>query len=103
LHLATYLGVDLTNAPEGEARSVGGAAIRFSYGPATLRVADGSEACEWTAMDGLITAPLPWAIFGHAGFLEFFDTRLLGGRREALLEPNASFQGRHIFRHRSRP
>ncbi len=59
--------------------------------------------CEWTATVGFISAPLPWAIIGHAGFLEFFDVRLLGARREALLEPNASFQGRHIFRHAPRP
>jgi len=47
--------------------------------------------CEWTAIVGFISVPLPWAIFGHASFLEFFDIRLLGDRREALLEPNASF------------
>jgi hypothetical protein len=103
LHLATHLGVDLTNAAEGQAQSVGGSAIRYSYAPATLRVSDGSEACEWTAIVGFISAPLRWAILGHASFLEFFDVRLLGNRREALLEPNASFPGRHIFRHPPSP
>jgi len=97
-HLATHLGVDLTNAAEGEARSIGGPAIRYSYAQVTLRVADGSEACEWTAMVGFIAAPLRWAILGHEGFLEFFDVQLLGGSREAVLEPNASFTGRHTFR-----
>jgi hypothetical protein len=98
LHLATHLGVDLTYGVEGEARTVGGPAIRYAYAPVTLRVADGSEACEWTAIVGFIAAPLRWAILGHAGFLEFFDTQLLGDRREAVLAPNASFIGRHTFR-----
>jgi hypothetical protein len=103
LPLATHLGVDLTSAAEGEARSVGGPAIRYVYAPATLRVADGSEACEWTAIVGFIDAPLRWAILGHAGFLQFFDVQLLGARREALLAPNVSFTGRHIFRQPSSP
>jgi len=98
LHLAAHLGVDLTSAADGEARSVGGSAIRYAYAPMMLRVADGSEACEWTAIVGFIAAPLRWAILGHAGFLEFFDVQLLGGRREALLVPNASFSGRQTFR-----
>jgi len=66
LHLAARLGVDLTNAVEGEARSVGGPAVRYAYAPALPRVADGSEACEWTAIVGFIAAPLRWAILGHA-------------------------------------
>jgi hypothetical protein len=103
LHLATRLGVDLTNAVEGEARSVGGPAVRYAYAPALLRVADGSEACEWTAIVGFIAAPLRWAILGHAGFLEFFDVQLLGERREALLAPNASFTGRQIVRQAPAP
>ena len=98
LHLATRLGVDLTNAAEGEARSVSGPAIRYAYATTILRVADGSEAFEWTAVVGFIAAPLRWAILGHAGFLEFFDVQLLGHRREAQLTPNASFTGRNILR-----
>src|SRR5207244_3260499 len=95
LHLAAHLGLDLTSAAEGEARSVGGPAIHYVYAPVTLRVADGSDACEWTAIVGFVDAPLRWAILGHAGFLEFFDVQLLGERREALLTPSASFTGRH--------
>jgi hypothetical protein len=68
------------------------------YAEAILRVADGSEACEWTAVVGFIAAPLRWAILGHAGCLEFFDTQLLGHRREAQLTPNDSFTRRSIMR-----
>jgi hypothetical protein len=93
LSLATPLGIDLAYALEGEARSVGGAAIRYLYAPITLRVADGFEACQWTAIVGFIGAPLPWAILGHAGFLEFFDVQLLGERHEVLLAPSSSFTG----------
>jgi hypothetical protein len=64
----------------------------------TLRVADGSEACEWDAIVGFIDVPLRWAILGHAGFLQHFDVQLLGDRREAQLAPNPSFPGRHIQR-----
>jgi hypothetical protein len=103
LPLATHLGLDLTSAAEGEARSVGGPAIRYVYASATLRVADGSEACEWTAIVGFIDVPLRWAILGHAGFLQFFDVQLLGARREALLAPNASFTGWHALHQPSRP
>ena len=98
LNLARHLGVDLTNAAEGEARSVGGPAIRYAYAPVTLRIADGTEACEWTAIVGFVAAPLRWAILGHAGSLEFFDVQLLGDRLEARLEPNASFTGQRTFR-----
>jgi hypothetical protein len=98
LHLARHLGIDLSNAAEGEAQSVGGPAIRYLYASVTLRMADGSEACEWTAIAGFIGSPLRWVILGHAGFLEFFDTQLLGDRREVVLSPNASFSGQRTFR-----
>lgn len=98
VHLAAHLGLDLTNAAEGESRPVGGPAIRYAYATVTLRVADSSEACEWTATVGFVAAPLRWAILGHAGCLEFFDLQLLGNRREAWLAPNAAFTGRHTFR-----
>jgi hypothetical protein len=52
LHLARHLGIDLNNAAEGEAQSIGGPAIRYLYASVTLRVADGSEACEWTSIAG---------------------------------------------------
>jgi len=65
LHLASRLGVDLANAAEGEARSVSGPAVRYAYAPAILRVADGSEAFEWTAVVGFIAAPLRWAAGRH--------------------------------------
>jgi hypothetical protein len=103
LHVAARLGIDLANAVEGEARSVGGPAVRYAYAPALLRLADGSEACEWRAIVGFVAAPLRWAILGHAGFLQFFDVQLLGERREVLLAPNSSFTGRHVVRRSPSP
>ena len=38
-------------------------------------------------MVGFISAAPPWAISGLASSLELFDIRLLGDRRERLLEP----------------
>jgi hypothetical protein len=97
-YLVPHLGIDLSDAAEGEARSVGGPPARYRYAKVTLQVADGSEACQWGAIVGFIDAPLRWAILGHAGFLQFFDVQLLGERREALLTPNPSFPGRLIRR-----
>jgi hypothetical protein len=98
MYLTPHLGIDLSGAAEGEAGAVGGLPIRYRYARVTLRVADGSEACQWDAIVGFIDAPLRWAILGHAGFLQHFDVQLLGDRREALLTPNPSFPGRHVRR-----
>lgn len=74
--LAQALGIDLTKAPQGEARPVSGLVIPYFYARVTLRVTDGFEECEWQATVGFADLPLRWALLGHAGFLEFFDTDL---------------------------
>jgi hypothetical protein len=93
--LAQTLGIDLTGAPQGEARPVSGLVIPYRYSQVTLRVTDGQEECEWAAIVGFADLPLRWALLGHAGFLDFFDTDLRGARREVVLTPNLSFPGRH--------
>jgi hypothetical protein len=37
-----------------------------------------------------------WALLGHAGFLQFFDTELLGEKKEVILKPNSAFAGKHV-------
>ncbi|MBI3468136.1 MAG: hypothetical protein HY000_34450 [Planctomycetes bacterium] len=94
-HLARRLGIDMQGAPQGEAKPIGGPSIPYHYATVTLLVTDGRETCQWEATVGFIDAPLRWAVLGHAGFLQFFDTELHGARREAILNPNASFPGHH--------
>jgi len=91
--LARQLGIDLTGAPQGEARPVGGVVIPYSYAPVDLRLSDGIDACEWRAVVGFVNLPLRSALLGHAGFLEFFNTDLRGSRREAFIVPNSTFPG----------
>jgi hypothetical protein len=95
LSLATKLGIDVSGAPQGEAHSVGGAVIPYSYVTVTLRLSDGVATCEWQAIVGFVALPLRWALLGHAGFLDFFDTELRGGRREIVMTPNNLFPGTH--------
>ena len=101
-YLAPRLGIDLAQAPEGEAGTVGGPSIPYRYATVRLRLSDGYDECEWDAIVGFVAAPMRWAILGYAGTLQYFDLHLMGSRREALLTPNASFPVRHAV-HRSPP
>jgi hypothetical protein len=95
--LARPLGIDLSGAPRGESRPVGGVIIPYHYARIGLRITDGWEQCEWDAMIGFANLPLRWALLGHAGFLNYFDTLLFGAQREAVLTPNSTFAGRRVL------
>jgi hypothetical protein len=45
-HLAPRIGIDLDQAPEGEAGTVGGPPISYRYATVRLRLSDGYEECE---------------------------------------------------------
>jgi hypothetical protein len=92
--VARKLGIDLSGAAQGQARPVGGMVIPYSYAAVTLRLSDGLETCEWQATVGFVDQALRWALLGHAGFLDFFDTELRGARRETFMAPNSLFPGR---------
>src|SRR5437763_852920 len=47
--LAALVGIDLRNAPEGQATGVGFSRVRVKYAEATLRITDGHERREWRA------------------------------------------------------
>lgn len=102
-YLAARLGIDLTNAPQGQAQPPGHARISVLYSRVTLLLTDGFDVCEWEAIVGFVAVPLRWALLGHAGFLEFFDVELRGARREVLLNPSSSFLGKHTFYGRPPP
>jgi len=93
--LARRIGIDLSGAPAGEAQPVGGLVIPLSYAALTLRLSDGFETYEWQATVGFVNLPLRWALLGHAGFFEYFDTELRGSRREVAIAPNIQFKGLH--------
>lgn len=97
MSLARKLGIDLTGACQGQANPVGGKIIPYSYAQVTLKLSDGFESCEWSATVGFVDLPLRWALLGHAGFLDFFDTTLCGARREAIITPNQMFRGTHTM------
>ena len=96
------MGIDLTSAPEGEAGAIGGIPIPYRYASVMLRLSDGYEECEWEAIVGFVSAPLRWAVLGHAGVLQFFDVQFLGSVREVVLTPNSSFPGKYAV-HRQPP
>ena len=98
MSLARKLGLDLTGAPQGQSHPVGGAIVPYVYAAVSLRLSDGAETCEWQATVGFVDLPLRWALLGHAGFLDFFDTELRGARREVFITPNNAFPGTHLRR-----
>jgi len=75
----------------------------FFNGVVTLRLSDGLETCEWPATVGFIDLPLRWALLGHAGFLDFFDTELRGARREVFMTPNGRFPGSRTIHGKASP
>ena len=102
-HVAPRLGIDLTNAPEGESGAIGGVPIPYRYATVTLRISDGHEECEWEAIVGFLAAPLRWAVLGHAGMLHYFDANLLGDHRPVVVVPNPAFPGRLMVHRPPRP
>src|SRR4051794_34638424 len=63
--VAERLGIDLTNAPAGEASGVGATPVRIRYALVTLRVATSQERREWTAWVAFTTAPLKRPLLGY--------------------------------------
>ena len=96
-NLAPVLGVDLHNAPEGEAKGMGGLPLRYRYATVRLHVTDLRDTCEWDAIVGFVNLPLRRLVLGRTGFLQYFDTKLLGLGAVVELEPNASFPGQHTI------
>jgi hypothetical protein len=67
LSVAQHLGIDLSSAPGGDGRTVGGVSIPYRYAHVTLRISDGSEVCEWPAIVGFLDAPMRWALRDRRG------------------------------------
>ncbi len=92
--VAALIGIDLTNAPTGEATGVGMVPSPIRYAQVNLRITDGREFCDWPAWVGFTTVPLRRPLLGYAGFLQFFDATFRGGREEVELVTNPFYPGR---------
>jgi len=93
LSLAAKIGVDLTNAPAGEAAGVGKAPVALRFAQVKLRLVSGEEWCEWPAWVAFTDAPLNRPLLGFAGFLQFFTATFRGDREEVELAVNALYPG----------
>jgi hypothetical protein len=90
---AVQLGLDLSNAPLGEATGVAGTAMPVRFAQVILRLTDGHEYCEWPALVGFTAAPLRHPLLGFAGCLQFFDSDFRGEREEVELATNNLYPG----------
>jgi len=96
-HVPNQVGLNLANAPVGQAMQAGGAVLAFRYAQVRLFLSDGREGYEWDAVVGFLASPRkPYALLGHAGFLNFFDVLLRGAAKETVVDPKAAFPGQRV-------
>ncbi len=91
--VAEQIGLDLTQAPEGEAIGVGGVAMRVRYAEVTLRLATNTERREWRGWVGFTAAKLARPLLGFAGCLQFFSALFLGDQEHVELTINGLYPG----------
>ena len=92
-HLATQLGIDLTNAPVGEGQGVGGRPFPVRYVNLTLRIADNNERHEWPAIVAFAPLQGQLPMLGFAGFLQYFTACFHGDLEFVELAVNALYPG----------
>jgi hypothetical protein len=89
--VALRVGLDLSRAPQGNARGVGNLTpSALYYAPVLLELDDGNEVCRWRAVVGFSWAIQHRALLGIAGGLEFFRTILDVEQRQIELIANPS-------------
>jgi hypothetical protein len=91
--LAVLIGLDLTNAPEGEASGISAGVAPMRYAEVKLRLVSGNERREWAALVGFTSAPIRYPLLGFAGFLQYFTATFHGDREEVELAVNSSYPG----------
>ncbi len=92
--MASYLGIDLTQAPEQPVNLIGRpGAIACRYAMVELLITDVQETYRWSALVGFVPMRLHYQLLGHAGFLEYFEAEFRGTDREVILTANRSFPG----------
>ncbi len=97
LWISALIGVDLSQAPEQDVTLAGRPSpLRARFAQVELRLTDGQETCQWTALVGFVPVSLRRALLGYAGCLQFFDGQFRGADREVILTPNQAFAGQHF-------
>jgi hypothetical protein len=87
--VAADIRVNLSAAAVATGAGVGGTVISIRYAEVTLRLATGTATCEWRAWVGFTPVRLHRALFGFAGFLQFFTAAFYGDREEVELTSDA--------------
>jgi hypothetical protein len=91
--LAAKLGLDLSNAPVGEASGISTGPAQLRYARVALRLAAPGERREWEAWVGFTSIPLKYPLLGFAGFLQYFTATFHGDREEVELTVNGLYPG----------
>jgi hypothetical protein len=91
--VATQIGIDLTNAPTGGARGVGGGVGILRFVEVTFRLASTTEQRVWRAWVGFTSTRMWRPLLGYAGFLQYFDVTFRGAKEEVELVVNALYPG----------
>jgi hypothetical protein len=92
--LAARIGLDLSNAPGGQATTATLTKAPLRYAQVRLRITDGKEQREWPAWVGFTPARLKIPLLGFAGFLQFFTATFRGDREEVELTVNNLYPGK---------
>ena len=94
LWVAGVAGVNLMGAVTQEIALAGrGRPVDARFVPVRLRITDGHETYERTALIGFVPVPLRNGLLGHAGFLQYFNADFRGADHEVILMPNPKFPG----------
>ncbi len=91
--LAARLGLDLTDAPVGQATTATLTHAPLRYAQVRLRLTDGKERREWPAWVAFTPAKLHLPLLGFAGFLQYFTATFHGDREQVELSVNALYPG----------
>jgi hypothetical protein len=90
---ASAAGIDLTGAPAGMGRGVGGSPVLLRYALVTLRLTDGQESRTWPARVGFAPIKMNRVLLGFAGCLQFFEAIFRGDLEEVELITNSLYPG----------
>jgi hypothetical protein len=90
---ARHLGIDLTNAPQGDSAVVGGQVLSCRYALVRLSISDGVERYEWETLVGFLPARMRWPLLGLTGFFQFFEVTFSADRQAIEILPMSAFPG----------
>ena len=92
-HLARGIGTDLSATTPETSHYVRFGSITVRRAVIALRLTDGVEIREWSAIASFTPSRLIYPILGFAGCLQFFDATFRGAIEEVELTTNALYPG----------